>query len=101
MIHDREDAASWPDYGRDWCIVCGRPHPNLHHMPPIGSGRRSEWKGALLALCGSGTTGCHGAFHAGELELRYMDGRWHWRGTNGTLTARRWTRCHDDWGAFE
>ena len=57
MIHDREDAASWPDYGRDYCIVCGRPHPNLHHMPPIGSGRRSEWSGALLALCGSGVRG--------------------------------------------
>ena len=97
MIYDREEAASWPDYGRDHCIVCGRPHPNLHHMPPIGSGRRDAWEGALLALCGSGTTGCHGAFHAGILELRFMDGMWMWRGKAGPIEARRWTRCREVW----
>lgn len=99
---NRADAATWPDMGLDHCIVCGRPNPNLHHMPPIGSGKRSAWQGAMLALCGSGTTGCHGAFHAGKLELDFIDGHWMWRGTNGRLTARRWTRCHDDfeWEVF-
>ena len=97
MIYDREEAASWPDFGRDRCIVCGKPHPNLHHMPPIGSGRRSAWKGAMLALCGSGTTGCHGAFHAGILELRYFDGAWWWKGKAGPIEARRWVRCKEVW----
>ena len=102
MIYDREQAASWPDFGGFYCIVCGKPNANAHHIPPIGTGRRDRWQGAIVRLCGSGTTGCHGAFHAGKLELRYTPDGWEWRGESSPmdgrpgLIARRWTPCHDD-----
>ena len=96
-VYDREEVHTWPDMGERRCIVCGSYPVNHHHIPPIGSGRRGSWQGALLALCGSGTTGCHGLWHHGDLELRFMDGRWMWRGMDSRgLFARRWTPCHDD-----
>ena len=66
------------------CMVCGRPATNAHHEPPKGIGGVKEWrletpKGprllrpALIALCGSGTTGCHGMRHRNELAFR-----WEW-----------------------
>lgn len=64
------------------CAVCGRPHPNAHHEPPRGKGRnfllstpmgQFVLKPALIALCGSGTTGCHGDRHGGRLKIR-----WEW-----------------------
>ena len=64
------------------CPVCGRPVSNAHHEPPKGHGRvfvlRTRWgtfpmRPALIALCGSGTTGCHGERHAGLLRIR-----WEW-----------------------
>ena len=39
-------------------------------------------KPALIALCGSGTTGCHGDVHAGRVKLR-----WEWADDD---TAERW-----------
>lgn len=65
------------------CMVCGRPATNAHHEPPKGMSGVREWelltpKGprllrpALIALCGSGTTGCHGARHRGEVRF-YWD----------------------------
>ena len=59
------------------CAVCGMRATNSHHEPPRGMGGRhrqftlhSPWgrfvlKPALIALCGSGTTGCHGNRHEG------------------------------------
>lgn len=56
------------------CMVCGRPAANSHHCPPLSKGRTfllatprgtRVLKPALFALCGSGTTGCHGRFHGG------------------------------------
>lgn len=46
------------------CVVCGRPATNAHHAVPKGS----PWHGDDvpengLPLCGTGTTGCHGAEH--------------------------------------
>ena len=67
------------------CAACGQPARNAHHEPPLGMGGamrgwtlRTEWglfvlKPALIALCGSGTTGCHGARHKGLLRFR-----WEW-----------------------
>lgn len=95
-VYDRENAASWPDMGERRCIVCGSPSPNKHHMPPKGTGRKGKWQGALLALCGSGTTGCHGRVHHGDLELRFMEGRWWWRGRSRHVESRRWVPCRDD-----
>lgn len=64
------------------CLACGRPATNAHHEPPKGHGRswvlRTPWgrfvlRPALIALCGSGTTGCHGDRHSGLLRFR-----WEW-----------------------
>lgn len=62
----------------DVCAICGRPATNVHHI-----GRRLTFtfvpndkrafimRSALIALCGSGTTGCHGAVHAGRIKIRW------------------------------
>lgn len=63
------------------CAVCGRPATNAHHVPPVGMGARNakfELHGhvlrpALIALCGSGTTGCHGEVHSGRILVE-----WEW-----------------------
>lgn len=67
------------------CAVCGRPATNAHHEPPKGSGGKhrqftmwTPWgrfilKPALIALCGSGTTGCHGMRHEGRVSFT-----WEW-----------------------
>lgn len=60
------------------CAVCGRVATNSHHEPP----RRFKTfklygqtlRPALIALCGSGTMGCHDGFHGGA---RYSI-RWLW-----------------------
>ena len=42
-----------------FCRRCGRPGTNVHHR----LGRRHAWSdlpSALVTLCGSGVTGCHG-----------------------------------------
>lgn len=56
------------------CAWCGRLAANAHHHPHRSQGRvwnlRTEWgtfplRPALIAVCGSGTTGCHGLMHGG------------------------------------
>lgn len=56
------------------CSICGEPATNSHHDPPLRNGKSFllvtdngsfELKPALIALCGSGTTGCHDGFHGG------------------------------------
>ena len=62
------------------CPVCGRPATNSHHVPAVGmSGRNASFtlaghvlKPALIALCGSGTTGCHGLMHAGKMRVEWI-----------------------------
>ena len=64
------------------CLVCGRPAESAHHEPQKGMGGQT-WtlrtpKGAfvlrpaLIALCGSGTTGCHGKRHSGLLRIEWV-----------------------------
>lgn len=63
------------------CAFCGREAANSHHEPNVGMGARNaffelhgfELKPALIALCGSGTAGCHGDRHNGRLRIR-----WEW-----------------------
>ena len=65
------------------CACCGRTNGshNRHHEPPRSNGtfRLETQKGtfelrpALIDLCGSGTTGCHGDRHNGRLRIR-----WEW-----------------------
>jgi hypothetical protein len=52
------------------CVVCENPSSNAHHILRKGSpyfGRNVVQNG--LSICGSGTTGCHGAFHGGDEEV--------------------------------
>lgn len=63
------------------CICCGVRATNAHHTPPKGIKRvfdlRTErgsflLRPALLAVCGSGTTGCHGKIHKGLLKVQWI-----------------------------
>lgn len=66
------------------CSVCLlRPAVNCHHVAPRSKGHffhlvtpKGTWdlRSALFTLCGTGTTGCHGRFHNGDLRAR-----WHWK----------------------
>lgn len=68
------------------CAVCGESAANSHHEPPLGIGSRNKTfqiitprghvtlRPALFALCGSGTTGCHGSRHLGRLQFVWQ---WH------------------------
>ena len=74
------------------CLACGRPASNCHHEPHLGMGGRNasfelhgvELRPALIALCGSGTTGCHGAVHSGRMSLS-----WRWA---DEASAEAWWR---------
>ena len=80
---DDVDATAWAGAYRE-CAACGKtggPH-SKHHEPPKGKGRifllctplgQFVLKPALIDLCGSGTTGCHGERHGGRLKIR-----WEW-----------------------
>lgn len=62
------------------CAACGRMATNSHHVPAVGMGGRNasltlhghELRPALIALCGSGTTGCHGLMHSGQLRAEWV-----------------------------
>lgn len=69
------------------CPVCGLPATNVHHVPTRRTGMNftlstpwGKWnlRPALIALCGSGTTGCHGLIHCGKLKVD-----WEWDYENG------------------
>lgn len=85
------------------CPACGRPASNVHHEPPRGrsscidpeTGRKIPGSfllctpmgkfvllPALICLCGTGTTGCHGDRHGGKLGIR-----WEW---DSEESERRW-----------
>lgn len=79
------------------CAACGKVAMtmNRHHEPPKSKGRsfllctpmgQFVLKPALIALCGSGTTGCHGMRHSGLLSVR-----WEW---DRDENAERWWNGH-------
>lgn len=48
----------------DECAACGGQPDSLHHVVPKGGPHFGDDVAAnLIALCGHGTAGCHGAFH--------------------------------------
>lgn len=63
-----------------YCAVCGKPNTNAHHEPFRGLGGGSsrftlhgvELRPALIGLCGSGTTGCHGARHNRQVDFEWV-----------------------------
>lgn len=46
----------------DECAACGRPPANAHHVLPKDKGG-DDVPANLVMICGTGTTGCHGAVH--------------------------------------
>ena len=62
------------------CAFCRKPATNAHHVPAVGMGARNatfslhgyELRPALIALCGSGTTGCHGDCHSGRMRIDWV-----------------------------
>lgn len=92
-VYTRDDVRATA-FDDDWvpCAFCGATATNRHHEPPRGrhnaidpeTGRRrpgsilleTGWgkfvlKPALIALCGSGTTGCHFLRHNHDLEIAW------------------------------
>lgn len=67
------------------CIICGQNADNCHHIPSrgLGGGRGAFTLGtpkgsfellpAIVAVCGSGTTGCHGRIHDRSIKVT-----WEW-----------------------
>lgn len=61
----------------DECAACGKPPANVHHVIPRGSPYfGDDVEANALLICGSGTMGCHGAYHGSP----YVDEK-----------GRRWT----------
>ncbi len=61
------------------CLICGRQATNAHHIVPRSVRKEffvgdRKLRSPLFALCGSGTTGCHGEFHGGA-RYKVM---WEW-----------------------
>lgn len=63
------------------CAACSCLATNSHHFPPLSKGRHfllsTRWgqfvlKPALIALCGSGTTGCHGKAHSHDMSVEWV-----------------------------
>jgi hypothetical protein len=64
-IHD-PSAMQRAHYEGDCCVACGVTGPlNAHHVLSRARGG-DDVPENLLLVCGSGTTGCHGMFHAGS-----------------------------------
>ena len=59
-----------------YCVVCGKPATNSHHVIIKGmGGSRHSKRIPTVSLCGSGnTSGCHGLAHSMRLHFRYRDG---------------------------
>ena len=75
----------------DWmCERCGRPATNVHHRRPRGMGGTKDPTihdpSNLVALCGSGTTGCHGWIESNRAQARW----------EGWLISRHDTRSPAD-----
>lgn len=60
------------------CSCCGKLATNAHHWPPVRNGTVNVsgkvLRPSLIAVCGSGTTGCHDGWHGGA---RYT-ASWRW-----------------------
>lgn len=81
------------------CERCGAPQYTCHHRWKKGQG--GPWVPSnIVALCGSGTTGCHGWVEANPAAANRM-GLWLRSGQHDTENQRlwlwrRWVVFHDD-----
>lgn len=79
----------------DECAACGRPPGSAHHVIPRGE-RGDDVPENIVLLCGSGNTGCHGAWHgnpytvtAGGAVAARIDALWVARRIGQTLLESR------------
>ena len=98
-----ENVKDYDHHGYHPCAACGMPASNVHHEPPRGkssgidprTGRKIPGSfllvtpmgkfvllPALICLCGTGVTGCHGKRHANKLKIR-----WEW---DSEESERKW-----------
>lgn len=79
--YNRDDAKDYRLAENAGCATCPSKATNSHHFPPLSKGRHfllsTEWgqfvlKPALIALCGSGNTGCHGKAHSHDLSFEWV-----------------------------
>lgn len=82
----RDEMYTAPSVRREWCVVCGRPAQNDHHViPGARHATREHPESPTLSLCGMGNaSGCHGAAHAHRLHFRFTD-RWEYMWTDEPL----------------
>lgn len=104
----REDVTCYEHDSYVPCPVCGKPSANVHHEPPRGASRALDGARkvpgaflletpmgkfvllpALICLCGTGTTGCHGDRHSGKLSIRWqwLSEEWERDWWNGKLLS--------------
>ena len=91
------------------CAGCGRTNGahNRHHEPPKSNGSfllvtpRGKFvlKPALIDLCGSGTTGCHGERHNKKLKITWEwdSGEYEEQWWSGYLLSRPYHEPHGKW----
>lgn len=88
----REEVYAAPSVRREWCVVCGRPATNMHHVIP--NDRKNS---PALSLCGMGNaSGCHGAAHAHRLHFRFTD-RWEYMWTDEPLDELDASEIQEGW----
>ena len=91
-----------PSLRRSWCVVCGKPATNQHHVIVKGmGGTRYAKQIPTVSLCGMGnTSGCHGLAHSGRLFFDYKGG-WLYCLTSQPVTYALaleygdWDRCRE------
>jgi hypothetical protein len=82
------------------CAACGGGGANGHHVLPkgAGAGAGDDVAENIVGLCGSGTTGCHGAWHGSPyvvqvgnwvLDVERRDREWVARRVGRYLLAHR------------
>jgi hypothetical protein len=58
------DASAAARLSSDECAACGGQPGSVHHVVQKGAPHfGDDVPGNLLVVCGTGTTGCHGAYH--------------------------------------
>jgi len=64
-----------PSIVSEYCLFCGRPATNQHHIIQKGmGGSKHEKLIPTVSVCGMGnTSGCHGEFHAKRLHIRWVE----------------------------
>lgn len=74
------------------CLACGASASNGHHVLAIGRGQTGDDLVAnIISLCGSGSFGCHGAFHGNPYVVNgeRRDAEWVARRIGEKLDAQR------------